>query len=368
MDNFNKHFEKKIRSSLSNNFGLDNYDEHRFGKYVALPHSRRSLIFNVKTLVKNVIGYNTKVDINEIDWLSEILPRLQRIYDNVSREGKSLIVELMAYRQLGYSKVKLKRNDGDYWKAVKAVDSLASSETMDPHFMHLLLEKFDLNKLGYNIKLYFVRLGVAIDFIIEQYAYKIADKTIVEVEKGDIVIDAGACWGDTALYFAYKAGDSGKVYSFEFIPDNIRLFNINKALNPHLMNQIELVEHPISNKADVNIYFKDNGPGSRIEFQPFTDQTGFTTTTTIDSFVKENNISKVDFIKMDIEGAELGALEGALETIKKHKPKLAIAIYHSMNDFVNIPNWILDLDLGYEIFIDHFTIHSEETICFAIVR
>jgi hypothetical protein len=39
-----------------------------------------------------------------------------------------------------------------------------------------------------------------------------------------------------------------------------------------------------------------------------------------------------------------------------------------MDDFVNIPNWILNLNLGYEIFIDHFTIHAEETICFAKIK
>ena len=71
---------------------------------------------------------------------------------------------------------------------------------------------------------------------------------------------------------------------------------------------------------------------------------------------------------MDIEGAELLALEGAIKTIIKFRPKLAIAIYHSMSDFVAIPYWILNLNLGYEIFIGHYTIHAEETICFAKPR
>ena len=71
---------------------------------------------------------------------------------------------------------------------------------------------------------------------------------------------------------------------------------------------------------------------------------------------------------MDIEGTEPNALNGAIETIKKFKPKLAIAIYHSTDDFVNIPNWILDLNLNYELFLGHFTIHSEETVCFAKPR
>ena len=83
----------------------------------------------------------------------------------------------------------------------------------------------------------------------------------------------------------------------------------------------------------------------------------------IDDLCKD--MDKVDFIKMDIEGAEPYALEGARDTIIKHKPKLAIAIYHSMNDFINIPLWILNLNLGYRIYMGHYTIHEEETVIFA---
>ena len=88
-----------------------------------------------------------------------------------------------------------------------------------------------MRKIGYDIELYLSGLGIAIDFIFEQYAYKTVENNIVAVEKGDVVLDLGACWGDTALYFACKTGDQGKVYSFEFIPDNIKLFNINISLN-----------------------------------------------------------------------------------------------------------------------------------------
>jgi len=68
---------------------------------------------------------------------------------------------------------------------------------------------------------------------------------------------------------------------------------------------------------------------------------------------------------MDIEGAESKALAGAIKTIERFRPKLAIAIYHSMDDFIKIPKWIMDLNLGYEIYIGHYTIHAEESICFA---
>ena len=52
-------------------------------------------------------------------------------------------------------------------------------------------------------------------------------------------------------------------------------------------------------------------------------------------------------------------------TIKKHRPKLAIAIYHSLDDFVNIPKWLIGLDLGYKFYLGHYTIHAEETVLFA---
>ena len=71
---------------------------------------------------------------------------------------------------------------------------------------------------------------------------------------------------------------------------------------------------------------------------------------------------------MDIEGTEPFALKGAEKTIRKFRPKLAIAIYHSMGDFINIPKWILELNLDYEIYLGHYTIHSEETIIFAKPR
>ncbi len=83
--------------------------------------------------------------------------------------------------------------------------------------------------IGYDIKLYFSDLGIVIDFILEQYTYKLGGKNIVQPEKGDVILDVGGCWGDTALYFASKVGENGKVYSFEFIPDNIKLFNINTS-------------------------------------------------------------------------------------------------------------------------------------------
>jgi hypothetical protein len=73
-------------------------------------------------------------------------------------------------------------------------------------------------------------------------------------------------------------------------------------------------------------------------------------------------MDKVDLIKMDIEGSEFPALKGAINTLKRFRPKLAISIYHSMEDYAYIVPWIRGLGIEYKFFVRHFTIHAEETI------
>ena len=69
---------------------------------------------------------------------------------------------------------------------------------------------------------------------------------------------------------------------------------------------------------------------------------------------------------MDIEGAEQPALRGAIQTLKRDRPRLAISLYHSMDDMVQIPRWIADLDRGYRFYLGHETIFDAETVLFAV--
>ncbi len=59
--------------------------------------------------------------------------------------------------------------------------------------------------------------------------------------------------------------------------------------------------------------------------------------TTVDRIVSELNLRKLDLIKMDIEGAEQQALEGSRDTLRRFKPRLAIAAYHNLQDHKRIP-------------------------------
>ena len=62
---------------------------------------------------------------------------------------------------------------------------------------------------------------------------------------------------------------------------------------------------------------------------------------------------RLSFIKMDIEGAEKRALEGARKTIEKYKPKLYVCAYHRNEDFFALPEEILSIRSDYKIYLRH---------------
>ena len=84
----------------------------------------------------------------------------------------------------------------------------------------------------------------------------------------------------------------------------------------------------------------------------------------IDSVVGDDNVT---FIKMDVEGSELKALEGAKNTIIRKHPRLAICIYHKAMDVIEIPSYILSLVPEYKFYIRHYNSHMWETVLYAEV-
>jgi hypothetical protein len=87
---------------------------------------------------------------------------------------------------------------------------------------------------------------------------------------------------------------------------------------------------------------------------------------TIDDFCRHERLARVDLIKMDIEGSEAAALEGAGETIERWRPKLAICLYHRPSDLWTIPNDVRRRYPFYRLFLGHYSLHLEETVLYAI--
>ncbi|WP_319543113.1 FkbM family methyltransferase [uncultured Pseudodesulfovibrio sp.] len=225
----------------------------------------------------------------------------------------------------------------------------------------LTFMKYPLRKIGVDLTLWGGPDGIFIEFLLDQYSYK----DIVSIEDGDNIIDGGACYGDTALHFATQT--SGQIYSFEFMRENVELFHKNMELNPKYKDRVTLVERPLGARSDEKLYAVFNGPGTSISDKK-TDGAVEFSSITIDDFVKENGVEKIDFIKFDIEGSEENALRGATETIRKFKPKLAICGYHKKDDLIVLPKLIKELLPEYSLYLDHHTINNTETVIYAAVK
>lgn len=368
MNEHKKEIKSRINKYLLNNYGEENFDHLRFGEYPYKGENNQiSLKHRLINKLLSFIGlYKKSLKLIYFSQIESISKKYSLSFINsLNLIDRNLVYDLICYRIIGFRFVRLRTNSFFYWQNITKAGLIEDEiKTQNINFEHFKkLNYFDLNFFGKDIKLFFGKVGIAVDFFLEQYRYNI-NSIDIKVNEADIVLDLGACWGDTALYFSDLAGVNGKVYSFEFIPSNIQLFNTNMDLNPRLSPNIELVSHPVHDTSGVNMFYKDNGPGSFVSFNEIENYDGIIKTISIDNFVSNQALEKVDFIKMDIEGAEQAALKGALNTIKRFKPKLAVAIYHSDDDFYQIPQMLIDL--GYRIFINHYTIHQEETICFAI--
>lgn len=340
----------------------NNWDYRRFG-----PERADGLTRRLKAILKSSLSAVGLFHNDVLRQITDNAENLNWLYQHLmDDESKDLLVKVMAYRVLGYRHVKLPLNTEAYWRKLLELDRRAAeAESMDLGVNGWRASKFDLSPDGFPIELFARPSGVFTQMLSEQYRCQLPDGSI-EVEPGDVVVDAGGCYGDTALYFSHKAGESGRIYSFEFMPDNIRVFNKNMELNPALSGAVDLVERPLWSSSGTKLFVEGSGPATHVTSVPRTDDARAVLTLSIDDLLKEVKASKLDFIKMDIEGAELEALKGGVESIRKYRPKLAISIYHKLHDFWDIPLWIDSLGLGYRFAIRHFTIHAEETVLFAV--
>ena len=144
---------------------------------------------------------------------------------------------------------------------------------------------------------------------------------------GDVVIDAGANEGILTLIYSKRVKGTGKVYAFEPDGKNLSTFKRNIALNRETEN-IHLQQKGLWSKNNFIGFYEAGTVGSSIFYEGKNSVKKKIEVTSIDEFVRKNDIQKLDFIKMDIEGAEIEAVRGARETIKNLKPSFAIASYH----------------------------------------
>lgn len=186
-------------------------------------------------------------------------------------------------------------------------------------------------------------------------------------KKDDVVLDLGAYTGENSVYYSYLVGENGSVYAFEFIETNLENLEKNLNLNKDFTSNVTIIKKPVSNKKK-KIFTSDQGPGS-IVFDKKADHLELEfETISIDQFVKEHNLNRIDCIKMDIEGSEYEAISGARETIKKFEPKLCISAYHKIDDFYKLTKLIKNISKDYIFYLDHYHTSWMETVLYATCK
>ncbi len=195
----------------------------------------------------------------------------------------------------------------------------------------------------------------SITFLHDEDCYFIPE--MMRATENEIFVDGGAYDGKTSLDFVKWAENKyKKIFLFE--PDEERIDEVKD--NIKLLRNAELFQLGLWNeKAELEFDIIEGG-SSRI-----VDGSG-KVKVKVDSIDNICENEAVTFIKLDIEGAELQALKGAEKTIRKHKPKLAICLYHKHEDIFEIPLYIKQIVPEYKIYIRHHSGSRLDTVLYAV--
>jgi len=186
----------------------------------------------------------------------------------------------------------------------------------------------------------------------------------VSPQANDIIIDGGAWYGDSSLDFHKRL--SGKCNIFAFEPDNENFAQLKNTINKEdISSSVTAVNAGLYNQK-TSLYFKKE-TANDMQFQVQSEESEHKIEViSIDTFAQEKSLKSIEFIKMDIEGSEIMALQGAANTIKNNQPRLAICIYHQFDDLWKIPLLVKQLNPNYRLYLAHHSQNLFETFLNAI--
>jgi len=183
-------------------------------------------------------------------------------------------------------------------------------------------------------KKYFLK-GIT-SLLIETFFLPDYFNSTVYLKEGDTVLDIGANIGTTTLLFSGIVGEKGRIFSFEPVTHNVLHSNIEK----NNIRNVKVIPNGVSDKVgrgeiEMSDYCLDSSITKRKYTKDYYVNKRTIDLISLDMFAKEMNLDKVDFVKMDIEGAEELAIRGAEKLIDRYHPKWSISSYHI--DFDNEP-------------------------------
>ncbi|TXF76167.1 FkbM family methyltransferase [Chryseobacterium sp.] len=197
-----------------------------------------------------------------------------------------------------------------------------------------------------------IKLNLDLEDWIQQQIYFLGDYEKPEIDflyqtlrKGDVFIDIGANIGLFSLNASVVLGERGKIYAFEAYLPNYKI--LEKHVKTNNFRNIITENLAISDrKSTLEIKYNENerNLGMASAYLKNFTSTLKVSALSLDDYATENEITRIDFIKMDIEGGEFKALQGMTNILRMFSPKLLIEINsealestgHSESDILDI--------------------------------
>lgn len=295
-----------------------------------------------------------KIEVNGVEYLCENINSV-----NTEDDSYNMVVGIQDYRKMAYIKEKFSDKILVEW-----VDNV------DYHYMQKgFLDKYKSEIGGIRDELCDEESKLVLDeFFNARYTgnpenlVKLVhddkntyDWDLLGVSEDDIIVDGGAYTGDTIDEIMQLCGGRiKKIYAFE--PDEKNYEKLKNNISENYENVVA-VKAGLYSK-DTILRFESFGTmGSSVEI----DGEESIDVVALD---KHEEYKDVSLIKMDIEGSECDAIKGAMELIKRNKPRLAICIYHNNDDIIKIFELLKKMD--YRYYLRQHGYCAEETVLYAI--
>lgn len=175
----------------------------------------------------------------------------------------------------------------------------------------------------------------------------------------EIFLDAGCYDGATSAQ-SYKWGKCKKIYAFEPDGNNV---SICRSRLDTIGCDYELFNLATWSK-------KEKLSFNSVQGQEYASRVSNSGAICVDADSIDNVLDErpVTYIKLDVEGSELETLYGAVRTIKKWHPNMAISIYHKPEDIVEIPMFLEALNMNYSYCIRQYQTRMQETVLYALYK
>jgi FkbM family methyltransferase len=181
----------------------------------------------------------------------------------------------------------------------------------------------------------------------------------IELSGHETFIDCGAFDGDTLKLFSNKTSTWDNYFAFE---PSIKPYDaLCKYIADNKLENVHTYKTGLWNKKTILSFVEGNDISRIVE-----GEYGGGIKIKVDALDNICEILPVTYIKMDLEGSELDALEGAKNTILKNKPKLAISIYHKRSHLIDIYKFLSGLNLEYKFYFRIHTKVGSDAVLYAV--